>query len=209
MRTLTPNEETRLLQALDVPGSKRDTFGLSLSTTLSTPAAWRSLRNVVAFLLMLDAGLRVGECCRLWRSEIYFQHKPVHTLTLPSRIAKGHRERHVPLTNRLQAALLRYNSAPYLIPDWAFIQPLISSKPQGPSLTTRTLQRIITTAAITAIGRPVNPHLLRHTFATKLTKVTDLRTVQELLGHQNISTTQIYTHVTMDDMTAAVTNLHI
>jgi len=77
----------------------------------------------------------------------------------------------------------------------------------GLPITTRQVERIIKHAAIASIGRPANPHMLRHTFATKLMRITNVRVVQELLGHRNLSSTQIYTHPNQDDFAAAIRNL--
>jgi len=71
-------------------------------------------------------------------------------------------------------------------------------------LTTRQVERIIRTAALKSIGRPVHPHVLRHTFASKLMSVCNERIVQELLGHQSITSTQIYTHPNEDDKKKAI-----
>ncbi|MBA7615634.1 Tyrosine recombinase XerC [subsurface metagenome] len=72
------------------------------------------------------------------------------------------------------------------------------------SLTRRQVYKIISSAAIAALGRSVNPHVLRHTFASKLMRVTNMRTVQELLGHSNITSTQIYTHPNETDKHEAI-----
>lgn len=174
---------------------------------MESPQEWKSARNIIAAVLMMDAGLRVGEVVGLWVTDVYFQNKPVTTLTVRAAIAKGRKERHVPVTQRLRAALIRFNQEPYLLPDLPDIQRVITNKPQGHGLTTRTLERIITAAGEAALGHPVNPHMLRHTYATKLLRVTDIRTVQELLGHKHIGSTMIYTHVNDEDKRRAVYNM--
>lgn len=156
---------------------------------------------------MLDAGLRVGELVRLRKYDLYFNDKPVNTLIVRKEIAKRQKERSVPLTARATAALLDYYYDPHLIENWPTTQHVIADRPDGHALTTRTIERIIEAAAMIALGRPIHPHLLRHTYATKLMKVTDIRTVQELLGHKNVATTQIYTHVNSDDKRRAIDEL--
>lgn len=207
MRTLTPQDEFRLLQELDADLGSADKPDLANRLSLDIPSRWKNVRNVLAAVLMLDAGLRVGEVVGLWVTDVYFQNKPVSTLTVRAAIAKGRRTRFIPVTQRLQAALTRFNKEPYLLPDLPDIQRVIANKPQGHGLTTRTLERIITAAGVAALGHPVNPHMLRHTYATKLLRVTDIRTVQELLGHKNIGSTMIYTHVNDEDKRKAVINM--
>lgn len=207
MRTLTPQDEFRLLMHLD---SGAGILAEEINPVIPheiTPQFWKATRNVLAAILMMDAGLRVGEVVGLWTTDVYFQNKPVTTLTVRAQIAKGRRVRAIPVTLRLKAALARFNSAPYLIPDLPDIQRVICNKPQGHGLTTRTIERIITAAGIAALGRPVNPHMLRHTYATKLLRVTDIRTVQELLGHKHIGSTMIYTHVNDDDKRKAIDDM--
>lgn len=207
MRTLTPQDEFRLLFELGGQNTKVDEYGFREIIDMESPQEWKSARNILAAVLMMDAGLRVGEVVGLWVTDVYFQNKPVSTLTVRAAIAKGRRIRHIPVTQRLKAALTRFNQRPYLLPDLPDIQRVICDKPQGHGLTTRTLERIITAAGEAALGHPVNPHMLRHTYATKLLRVTDIRTVQELLGHKHIGSTMIYTHVNDEDKRKAVVNM--
>lgn len=207
MRTLTPQDEFRLLRKLNHRHGMTDGYGFLTDTDMIQTKSWKAARNILATVLMMDAGLRVGEVVGLWVTDVYFQNQPVSTLTVRAAIAKGRQVRHVPVTQRLKAALARFNQEPYLLPDLPDIQRLICNKPQGHGLTTRSLERIITAAGIGALGYPVNPHMLRHTYATKLLRVTDIRTVQELLGHKNLSSTQIYTHVNDEDKRRAVYNM--
>jgi integrase/recombinase XerC len=207
LRTLTPQDEFRLLFELGGKNTHVDEHGFRKIIDMEAPQEWKSARNTIAAVLMMDAGLRVGEVVGLWVTDVYFQNKPVSTLTVRAAIAKGRRIRHIPVTQRLNAALARFNQRPYLLPDLPDIQRLIANKPQGHGLTTRTLERIITAAGVAALGHPVNPHMLRHTYATKLLRVTDIRTVQELLGHKHIGSTQIYTHVNDEDKRRAIYNM--
>lgn len=207
MRTLTPQDEFRLLMHLDSGAGILEEEKNPIMPHIVTPQSWKATRNVLAAVLMMDAGLRVGEVVGLIWTDVYFNERPVSTLTVRAAIAKGRKERHIPVTQRLHAALNRFNSDLLLVQDFPAYRKLISDRPQGHAITTRTLERIITAAGIAALGRPVNPHMLRHTYATKLLRVTDIRTVQELLGHKNLSSTQIYTHVNDEDKRNAVANM--
>lgn len=167
-----------------------------------------NLRNYVMAVTMLDAGLRVGELVQLKQSHLFLLEEPVHTLRVTNDIAKNHRERTVPLTNRCQMAfqMLRtnvwkpYRDVPHFFAFYRF-------NPQS-HLVTRQVERIMKYAGIRSIGRPVNPHLLRHTFATRVLQQTNLRVVQELLGHSSIQTTQVYTHPNEDDKHKAIDGLN-
>lgn len=167
----------------------------------------KSIRNYLIGCLMLEAGLRVGEVVALEMRDLYFNTMPVANLVLRPEITKNHIERSIPVSIRLREALEKfYEHNPDLhgnaIKNFAF-----STRTPLLHLTTRQVERIIRKAAMKAIGRPVHPHMLRHTFATKLMRVTDIRTVQELLGHSDITSTQIYTHPNEDDKKKAVNQL--
>ncbi len=81
--------------------------------------------------------------------------------------------------------------------------------PDSPThhITPRTIQRIIKKASFQAFGREIHPHVLRHTFASRLMRTTNIRIVQQLLGHKSIQSTQIYTHPNHDDLTTAIKSL--
>ena len=74
-------------------------------------------------------------------------------------------------------------------------------------ITTRQVERIILTASMKALNRPIHPHVLRHTFASRLMKRTNIRVVQQLLGHTSITSTQIYTHPDSDDLQKAINDI--
>jgi site-specific recombinase XerD len=168
----------------------------------------RQLRDRLLALLMLDAGLRVGETIQLLVTDLHVLAAPVGMICLHSDITKTHTERSIPVTSRLHDAIQEM-----FLNSWhdikspgntlAFADPV-----NGACLSIRQVQRIIKTAAINSIGRTIHPHMLRHTFATRLLHKCDIRTVQALLGHSSLSSTQIYTHVNTQDMQAAINALN-
>lgn len=141
--------------------------------------------------LIYSSGLRVSECVSL----------KVENLDLDSKIirvksGKGNKDRITILSSAVVDELRRYILT--LDKDEAFLFP--NSK--GSTLSVRNIQKLIQKAAAKAgIKRKVSPHVLRHSFATHLLEAgTDIRIIQELLGHSQLSTTQIYTHVSKEQL---------
>lgn len=167
----------------------------------------KALRNKTMILLMLDAGLRVGEVCQLVIGDLLVFDSPVNTLVLPSAIAKNHKSRNIPLTERVKESIHQMD-----IMIWG---PEITdcslyafyNSDQHKYVSRRQLQRIVSDHGMKATGRRIYPHMLRHTFATRLMRQVNARTVQELLGHKNIQTTQRYTHPDADDLKNAIDRL--
>jgi len=158
----------------------------------------------IAFYLMLEAGLRLSEVTSLAWSDLMHLTHPKHALTLDRSATKNHRERTIPLTRHVQDVirLTWYNHAePNQLMNANYVTAMTRN---GTPVSARTLERNIKSVASRAIGHRVTPHTLRHTFATRLLKVTDLRTVQEALGHARVSTTQIYTHPNANDLKVAI-----
>lgn len=155
----------------------------------------KSLRDRAIFELLFSTGLRVSELCFLDR-DIDFM-KDEHSIR-----GKGGKVRVVFFSDEAKSALKEYLAKRKDMDDAMFIQ---LSKNNGPDAKTkglrinkRSVARIIKQYAIKAgISKKVTPHTMRHLFATDLLgNGADLRSVQALLGHANIGTTQIYTHVT-------------
>lgn len=166
-----------------------------------------SVRNYLMGLLMLDAGLRVGEVVKLHWNQLFFADEPCHGLLVREWQTKSQRQRTIPLSQRIQhateAAYRRWWSADGLAPSVCAFYRFNAYHP----LTTRQVERIIKKAGLAAIGRPVHPHVLRHTFASRLMRTVNARIVQELLGHKDLSSTQIYTHPNHEDLTKAIDTL--
>jgi len=167
----------------------------------------RSTRNHCMALLKLDAGMRVGEVTKLLQSDLIIAGEPVTALCITAEIAKNKTQRIVPLSIRIRASLgimqeIWWNATSQQRPYYAFYH-YFSVTP----ITPRQVQRIIKRAAITALGRSVHPHVLRHTFASNLMRITNARVVQELLGHKQLSSTQVYCHPNQTDLTNAINDL--
>ena len=158
-------------------------------------------------LLMLDAGLRVGEVVTLETSDLFYGRVPVENLLIRPAIAKTKTERTVPLSERVREALIAlYNECP-CISEFRPTEYIFTTGYHKKPLTTRQVERIIRAAAIRSIGRPVHPHVLRHTFASRLMRKTNARVVQELLGHKSITSTQIYMSPNSDDLKKAIVDI--
>jgi integrase/recombinase XerC len=160
----------------------------------------RGLRGLAAAEMLYGSGLRVGELAALERGRIDVRRSLVRVL------GKGSRERVVPLGGRALAALRRFWAASGGEPRPG--DPLLRSR--SGAISARTLERDIQ-ALLSRLGpnAATHPHALRHSFATHLLdRGADLRAVQELLGHQNLRTTQIYTHVTRRRLKEAYSRAH-
>lgn len=169
--------------------------------------ALNKFRNQLAAVLMLDAGLRVGEVCHLLRSDLLLFAQPAHTIRILANCSKNNQSRFVPATPRIQSCVLVAQKQYW---DMANDSPgyyAIHGKDPLRPLSTRQLERIFRAAGRKSLNREVWPHMLRHTFANRILKVSNLRVVQALLGHKSISSTQIYTHPNSDDLTLAIEKL--
>lgn len=146
----------------------------------------RNLKHRALLMLMYSSGVRVGELVRLRSADL----DPDRGL-LRVRAGKGRKDRYTVLARRAVEALRQYQTA-YSPSTWLF-----PGKREGWHIHRRTVQRVVARAAQAAgIAKDVTPHTLRHSFATHLLEGgTNLRIIQELLGHSSPRTTQIYTHV--------------
>jgi len=171
-RTLSPGEAERLIEA----------------AAGTTP---RSMRDRALVELLYGAGLRVSEAVGLERAGVDLDNRLVHA------VGKGGKERLVPIGRQAADALRRYlaHGRPHL--DRRH-RPELFLNAQGGALTRAGAFLILRKLAAKAGLEPerVHPHLLRHSFATHLLEGgADLRSVQEMLGHADLATTELYTHV--------------
>jgi site-specific recombinase XerD len=156
--------------------------------------AWRDLALVE---VLYDAGLRVGEACSLKTEDVDLEKGWVRVVQ-----GKGGRDRVVPLADAACVAIDGYvrHGRPELASRNASGAGVLFLNTRGKPMTTRDARRVIARLGVGALdGRPMWPHLLRHSFATHLLEGgADLRSVQELLGHTDVGSTQIYTHITSE-----------
>jgi len=164
-------------------------------------AKWRN-HGLIVF--MLETGLRVGELVRLVMSDVWFHDQPVRTVIVRAEIAKTHIAREIPVSQSLRREIILMTMECWgrILFDPAAWLWTRSVRPQP--LTTRSVEAIVRKAGLAALGRPVNPHMLRHTFASEMMRVTNARIVQELLGHADLRSTQVYCHPNGDDLAAAI-----
>jgi integrase/recombinase XerD len=171
-RTLSPAEAERLIDA----------------AAGTTP---RALRDRALVELLYGGGLRVGEAVALTRGEVDLEARLVRA------VGKGNKERIVPIGRAAADALRRYLSRGRPFLD-SRRRPELFLNARGGALTRAGVFLILRGLAGRAGLEPerVHPHLLRHSFATHLLEGgADLRSVQEMLGHADLATTELYTHV--------------
>ncbi|ASI79143.1 tyrosine recombinase XerC [Bacillus cereus group sp. Bc002] len=163
-------------------------------------------RNQALLELMYATGIRVSECVNLQLTDIDFA---VGTILV---MGKGKKQRYIPFGSYAQDALITYieNGRKQLAKKTEEQSHMVFLNAKGTPLTSRgvryVLNELIKKASLTM---RISPHMLRHTFATHmLDEGADLRTVQELLGHENLSTTQIYTHVSKERLRSVYMKHH-
>lgn len=147
----------------------------------------KNLRDKAILEILFSTGLRVSELCSLNRDSINLEQREF------SIRGKGGKIRPVFLSDTAKEAVENYLKKRTDVESALFISKTTSR------LTARSIQRIVKKNAIKAgiIGKKVSPHTIRHSFATDLLRANaDIRSVQALLGHSSITTTQIYTHIT-------------
>jgi tyrosine recombinase XerC len=147
-----------------------------------------ALRDRTILELFYSTGIRVSELTSLRVDAVNRSDRSIRVL------GKGNRERIVPVGGKALELLRRY------LASRRADSPYVFTGPGGKRIADRTVQRIVGKyiAAVSEINKK-SPHVIRHSFATHLVdRGADIRAVQELLGHLNLSTTQIYTHVSVD-----------
>lgn len=189
-----PAGSGRLPRVLD----GREVTGLLEAGPGADEPEWRRCRDDAVLEVLYGSGVRVSELCGLDVSSLAL------TVGAATVWGKGDKERRVPLSEPAVRSLRR----------WIDVRPEVVTGDQGDALfgnevgkrlTPRDVRRIIDRRSPT----PTHPHALRHSFATHLLDGgADLRAVQELLGHADVATTQRYTHVSRERLSAAYREAH-
>ena len=154
------------------------------------------LRDKAIFELLYSSGLRISEAVELEYADVDFANSFI------SVVGKGDKERIVPINDEVKRLLEKYlrKSRSMILGGRESDYLFISKK--GSKLNRKSVWRLLKNyVAQTRISKNITPHTLRHSFATHLLENgADLRSVQELLGHMDISTTQIYTHLAKESL---------
>lgn len=157
-------------------------------------------RDDAVLEILYGSGLRVAELCGLDRSDLDLDRRMVTVW------GKGAKQRRVPLSPPAVAAITSWltHGRPSLVSEDSPASAVFLNR-RGKRLSTRDVRRILDHRSVT----PTHPHALRHTFATHLLDGgADLRAVQELLGHSDLSTTQLYTHVSKERLRGVLDATH-
>jgi len=189
----TPKKEKKVPYHLDID---------DVTTLVTAPAAndLLSLRDRAILETLYSSGLRVSELTGLDVGGVDLCEGLVRVL------GKGGKERIVPLGSHARSAISDYLAARK---NPSYDAPLLVNA-RGGRLTSRSVGRIVDKYILhIAAMKKISPHTLRHTFATHLLEGgADLRSIQELLGHASLSTTQKYTHVSIDRLMAVYDKAH-
>lgn len=182
----TPKREKKLPHFLDIN---------EVTHLLEAPSgeSWEAKRDRSILETLYSSGVRVSELVGLDRQDI-----DLFSALLKIR-GKGKKERIVPIGDKaLQAVRVYLDAIPSSLRQKNGANGAVFLNRSGTRLTDRSVRRLtLKYARRVSLKSGISPHTLRHTFATHmLDRGADLRSVQELLGHANLSTTQIYTHVT-------------
>ena len=181
---LSEEEVSRLLDAVDT-------------------STWLGLRDRAILEVMYGCGLRVSEAVNLKISGLFLDEGFIRI------VGKGDKERLIPIGDMATEALLSYLEARILPADRAS-EDIVFLNRYGRQLSRISMFKTIKSLAqLVGIQREISPHIFRHSFATHLIEHgADLRVVQEMLGHEDISTTEIYTHVDSSKWQAEIRSHH-
>ena len=190
----TPKAHRILPEILDVKSA--DLAMQSLETLAEESGELTAIRNLAMVEMLYASGARVSELCGLNLNDIDYDRQTIRV------IGKGNKERVIPIGRPAMAALEK----------WLAVRPQLASEKSGAAIFLgargkRIDQRQVREVVYKTIE--LGPHALRHSAATHLLEGgADLRTVQEILGHASLSTTQIYTHVSAERLHSAFKQAH-
>jgi integrase/recombinase XerD len=162
-------------------------------------------RNRTIFETIYSCGLRVSEAITLKNSDLFFEEGFIRVL------GKGNKERYVPIHKNAQRYITRYQKAirSHILPQKGFEDTLFLNR-RGKGLSRQMIFMILKDLALKIdLKKKISPHTLRHSFATHLLQNgADLRAIQQMLGHESITTTEVYVHVDKSYLKQVVETFH-
>ena len=204
-RALDVDDAFRLVEA---PAQTGTIAARTLSAEEEARHALLRLRDAALLELVYSTGLRVSEACALDTTDIDRDRYGVPIVLV--RHGKGNKSREVPLGGAADRALSAYLPARRALGAPEARVAALFLNAQGGRLTPRSVQRMVKKWAIAGgVHAEATPHGLRHSFATHLLdEGVDLRSIQELLGHASLASTQIYTKVSLDHLMKVYDDAH-
>lgn len=200
---LSTNNPALEVKAPKIPKRLPDSLQVDRTNALLNSSAEDdelSIRDTAMLELTYGSGLRLSELCNLMLEDISWSDK---FLTVKG---KGQKTRIIPFGEVAEEALQKWLALRDTYTDETYPYVFISKR--GKSLTPRAVEYRFKSVGLKA-GINLHPHMLRHSFASHLLESSgDLRAVQELLGHSNISTTEIYTHLDFQHLLKVYENAH-
>lgn len=189
----TPKRTKSLPKSLNEDEVQKLINALDNYQTVDSPSSYAEFlkrRNKLILALLYSSGLRVSELVNLQTDSIDFRERTIRIR------GKGEKDRIVLFDDKTRDLIEAYLAKREDCSDYLFINR------SGNHLTPRYVQMMIKDyARVAGIRKKVTPHILRHSFATHLLKNgVDIRAIQQLLGHSNLSTTQIYTSMDMETL---------
>jgi hypothetical protein len=165
---------------------------------------WEGHRNRAIIEILFSCGLRVSELINLKISNIYIIERYIRV------IGKGSKERLVPISDKALHELEMWFKDRYAMNIKPGEQDYVFLNRRGAHLTrTMILIMIKKQAELAGIKKTISPHTLRHSFATELLRGgADLIAIQAMLGHESVSTTEIYTHIDRESLRKAIIEHH-
>ena len=191
--TLGKDWDVRAIPCAKTP--KRIPEVLHQDEVLRLFAGITNIKHRVIAMTIYAAGLRVSEVAHLQIADIDSKRMLIHV-----RQGKGAKDRLVPLLTPLREYYRSYRPGLWLFPG---------QRP-GTHINSRSIHRLLLRPAVVALGRPINPHVLRHSCATRMLEAgVNIRVVQGFLGHRWLSTTDRYSHVSREHITATKSPLDL
>jgi integrase/recombinase XerD len=151
-------------------------------------SSWMGKRDRAILEVLYGCGLRVSEASGLKISSVFFEHGFIHI------IGKGNKERLVPIGEAASDALVHYLEARPL--EFSGTEYVFINRTGTPLSRVSAFKTVKKMALLAGVRADISPHTFRHSFATHLIENgADIRLVQEMLGHESVSTTEIYMHI--------------
>lgn len=208
-RALSDAEWWRLIRYAEGVKGEGPLTGLPLAAVHPSRSDLIRVRDLAALWLMGHCGLRVGELVKLPWEAVYADGAVVARIHVSVRVAKGGRPRTVAVDSFVAGALGRLRSVANACLAGVELGCVLGCGPGWRPIGVRCIQRKVGDLGGVALGRAVAPHQLRHTFAVRIRRRSDIAVCQRVLGHARLSSTAVYAGVSADECDEAVMGLSV